>query len=367
MSRALDEKFMRLALREAERGIGWTSPNPAVGAVIVKDDRVLSKAWHRRAGEPHAEIEALRALRKPELAHRATLYVTLEPCCTHGRTPPCTDAIISAGFRRVVFGATDPNPLHAGYAITILKRAGIEVTHGVLRDECMALNAGFNKWITKGLPLVIAKAGLSVDGRLTRPPAEGQWLTSESSRMDAMRLRAHVDAILIGAGTLRADNPKLTVRGVPGYEEKQPLRVVITRNGHLPKDACVFNDAHRMRTLVYRAKPLRHVLHDLGRRGCTSVLIEGGGELLGSAFDARLVDRVHFYVAPLLCGGPTVIGGRGVGSTAESVSLANVSYSRIGPDLRITGDVAPAPEDRGKPSRSPVSGYRVPAAASAST
>jgi diaminohydroxyphosphoribosylaminopyrimidine deaminase/5-amino-6-(5-phosphoribosylamino)uracil reductase len=215
------------------------------------------------------------------------------------------------------------------------------VTHGVLGEECTALNGGFNKWVTQGLPLVIAKAGLSLDGRLTRPPAEGQWLTSESSRADAMKLRAQVDAIIIGAGTLRADDPLLTVRGVPGYEEKQPLRVVITRNGHLQKDARLLNDENRARTLVYRSKPLKQVLNYLGRRGCTSVMIEGGGELLGAAFDARVVDRIHFYVAPMLCGGPSVIGGRGVGATAESVSLKNVAYRRIGPDLRITGDVLP--------------------------
>ena len=360
MSRPADEEFMRLALREAERGIGLTSPNPAVGALVVKDGEIIGKGWHRRAGEPHAEIEAIHDLPKPAMAKGATLYVTLEPCCTHGRTPPCTDAIIAAGFRRVVFGATDPNPLHAGSAIAILRRARINVTEGVLAEECTALNAGFNKWITQGLPLVIAKAGLSLDGRLTRPPAEGQWLTSQPSRADAMKLRAQVDAILIGAGTLRADDPLLTVRGVAGFEEKQPLRVVITRNGHLPKEARLFNDEHRARTLVYRAKPLRQVLHNLGRRGCTSVMIEGGGELLGSAFDARVVDRIHFYVAPLLCGGPAVIGGRGAASTPESVALKNVSYRRIGPDLRITGDVLP------RPLNSPPRFQTTPAAVSAS-
>ena len=364
MSRAVDEEFMRLALREAEKGVGWTSPNPAVGAVIVKDGYVIGRGWHRRAGEPHAEIEAIHDLRKPDMAKGATLYVTLEPCCTHGRTPPCTNAIINAGFRRVVFGATDPNPMHAGNAINILRQARIAVTHGILADECTELNSGFNKWVTEGLPLVIAKAGLSLDGRLTRPPAEGQWLTSESSRADAMKLRAQVDAIIIGAGTLRADDPLLTVRGVPGSEDKQPLRVVITRHGHLPKEARLFNDEHRARTLVYRGKPLRQVLHDLGRRGCTSVMIEGGGELLGAAFDARVVDRIHFYVAPMLCGGPAVIGGRGAGSTAESVALKNVSYRRIGPDLRITGDVVPPMEVSS--SQSAPRFQTTPAAASAS-
>ena len=338
MSCADDVKFMRLALREAARGVGHTSPNPAVGAVIVKGGRVIAKGWHRCAGGAHAEIEALRALKKPGLARGATLYVTLEPCCTHGRTPPCTDALAQAGIARVVAGATDPNPRHAGRGFAIMEEAGVAVTAGILARECASLNAGFNKWIATGMPLVIAKAGLSLDGRLTRPPGEGAWLTCEESRADAMRLRARVDAILVGAGTVRADNPRLTVRGVRGAV-RQPWRVVLTRSGRLPKDAHLFSDAHRARTLVFRKKPLRAVLRDLGKRGCTSVMIEGGGELLGSAFDARLVDRVHFYLAPLLCGGPDAIGGKGAGGTRESPKLANVSFRKIGPDIRITADV----------------------------
>lgn len=348
MSLADDEKLMRLALREAARGLGHTSPNPVVGAVIVKSGRVLAKGWHRRAGQPHAEVEALRALKNSALARGATLYVTLEPCSTHGRTPPCTDAIVQAGFARVVVGATDPNPRHAGRGLTILKTAGIRVTGGILAPECAALNAAFNKWVTTGIPLVIAKAGLSLDGRLTRPAGEGQWLTSPESRADAMQLRAQVDAILIGAGTLRADNPQLTIRGIGKVPGKQPWRVVMTRRGRLPKSAHLFTDRHRDRTLVYRDKTLRAVLRDLAQRGCTSVMIEGGGELLGEAFDARLIDKVHFYLAPLLCGGRAVIGGCGAGSTAESVRLTNTLYRRIGPDLRLTAD---AEYPRGKRAR----------------
>ena len=338
MSRADDEKFMRLALREAARGVGCTSPNPAVGAVIVKSGRVIAKGWHRCAGGAHAEIEALRALKKPDLARGATIFVTLEPCCTQGRTPPCTDAIIGAGIARVVTGATDPNPRHAGRGFAVLKKAGVTVTEGILAEKCAALNAGFNKWITTGMPLVIAKAGFSLDGRLTRPPGEGAWLTSEQSRADAMRLRATVDAILVGAGTVRADNPHLTIRGMSG-ERRQPWRAVLTRSGHLPKDAHLFSDAHRGRTLVFRGKSLHAVLRDLGKRGCTTVMIEGGGKILGAAFDAGLVDRVQFYLAPLLCGGPDVIGGSGAGSTRESPGLENVSFRKIGPDIRITADV----------------------------
>ncbi len=333
-----DERFMRLALREARRGLGQTSPNPAVGAVIVRGGRIIARGFHQRAGLPHAEIEAIRALKKPELARGATLYVTLEPCSTHGRTPPCVEAIIGAGFARVVIGAIDPNPAHAGRGVGLLRAAKIAVTAGVLEVECRELNAAFNHWIVTKMPLVIAKAGMSLDGRLTRPPGEGQWLTSAASRADAQQLRAQVDAILIGAGTLRADNPRLTVRGLPGA--RQPWRVILTRSGKLPKDAHVFTDAHRARTLVYRGQSLRAVLRDLGKKQITSVLIEGGGEVLGEAFDRRLVQRVQFYVAPLLCGGPViVVGGCGAGATVESAQIVNPRYEKIGGDLRLTGEV----------------------------
>ena len=334
-----DEKFMRLALREAAKGLQQTSPNPSVGAVIVKAGRVIAKGWHRRAGGPHAEIEALRSLRNPDLARGSTMYVTLEPCCTHGRTPPCTEAIVNAGIARVVVGATDPNPRHAGRGFAILEKARVAVTHGMMEGECAALNAAFNKWVTTGLPLVTAKAGLSLDGRLTRAEGEGRRLTSDASRADVMRLRARVDAIIVGAGTVRADNPRLTVRGLRDGAHRQPWRVVLTRSGRLPKRAHLFCDAHRERTLVFLGKSLRAVLQNLAMRGCTAVMIEGGGALLGSAFDARLVDRVQFYLAPLLCGGPDVVGGLGAGSTRESPRLENAVFRKIGPDIRLTAEV----------------------------
>jgi diaminohydroxyphosphoribosylaminopyrimidine deaminase / 5-amino-6-(5-phosphoribosylamino)uracil reductase len=328
---------MRAALAEARRGLGRTSPNPAVGAVIVKGGRVISRGFHRRAGEPHAEIEALRALPRPGMARGAVIYVTLEPCSTHGRTPPCVDAILGAGLGRVVVGAIDPNPAHAGRGVDLLRAGGVEVTVGILENECRELNAAFNHWIVTKTPLVIAKAGMSLDGRLTRPPGEGQWLTSEASRFDAQALRAQMDAILIGAQTLRTDNPRLTVRGESNV--RQPWRVIVTRSGDLPMEAHVFTDEHRGRTLVFRGKSLRAVLRELGRLQVTSVLIEGGMRVLGDAFDRRLVQRVHFYTAPLLCGGPVpAVGGRGAGSTLESVRIANPHYTRIGDDLRMTGE-----------------------------
>jgi diaminohydroxyphosphoribosylaminopyrimidine deaminase/5-amino-6-(5-phosphoribosylamino)uracil reductase len=332
-----DEKYMRAALREAAKGLGHTSPNPAVGAVIVRGGRIIARGWHRRAGEPHAEIEAIRALRNPELARGATIYVTLEPCSTHGRTPPCCDAIRAHGFGRVAVGTVDPNPKHAGRGLSLLRKAGIEVVTGILEDECTSLNRAFNKWIVTRMPWVIAKAGLSLDGRLTRPPGEGQWLTNEGSRANAMQLRAQVDAILVGSNTVLRDDPKLTIRGVPGFEDKQPWRVVLTRSNRLSRKAKLFTDEHKARTIVYRDRSVREVLKDLGKKNITGVLIEGGGKVLGEAFDRRLVDEVHFYVAPLLCGGPDVIAGRGVGSTEESFLLSQAQYERLGEDIHVSG------------------------------
>jgi diaminohydroxyphosphoribosylaminopyrimidine deaminase/5-amino-6-(5-phosphoribosylamino)uracil reductase len=220
----------------------------------------------------------------------------------------------------------------------LLRAAGINVAVGVLEAECRALNAAFNHWIVTRMPLVIAKAAMSLDGRLSRPPGEGQWLSSPAARADAHELRARVDAILIGGQTLRSDNPRLTVRDAPST--RQPWRVIVSRGAELPAGAHVFTDEHRERTLVFRGKSLRSVLRDLGRREITSVLIEGGMRVLGEAFDRQLVHRVQFYVAPLLCGGPVVaVGGRGVASSLEAPRLRNPTYTKIGDNLRLTGEV----------------------------
>jgi len=333
----LDLKMMRLALKEARKGIGNTSPNPAVGAVLVKNGRVLAKGWHQAAGCPHAEIEALRSLKNKSSAKGATIYVTLEPCSTHGRTPPCCESIIASGITRVVYGARDPNPKHAGGADTILRQSGIEVLSGVLELECASLNRAWNKWIHTGLPFVVAKTGMSLDGRISSPKGR-RWITSEASRKDAMQLRATSGAILVGAETVRADNPSLTVRGIP--VKQQPLRVVWSRSGNLPSDCHLLTDEHREKTLVFEGKSLREVLQDLGRRGIEQVLIEGGGRTLGEAFDEGLVDHIVFYVAPVLIGGETPsVGGSGVENNARAIRLLNPTYTRIGDDIRIEGAV----------------------------
>jgi diaminohydroxyphosphoribosylaminopyrimidine deaminase/5-amino-6-(5-phosphoribosylamino)uracil reductase len=332
-----DERFMREALKEAKKAQGQTSPNPAVGAVLVVDNRVVAKGHHRGAGHEHAEIECLRNF-GAEVPGRATLYITLEPCSTVGRTAPCTDAILKAGIRTVVVGAVDVNPRHRGRGLTRLRDAGIRVREGVLAEDCARLNEAFNKWIVSRQPFVIAKCGMSLDGRLTRPPGESRWITGPSARHHARQLRSRVDAILVGAETVRVDNPRLTERGVRGG--RQPWRVVLTRSCNLPRGARLFADQWAGRTLVYKGISLTSVLKDLGKRSVTSVLIEGGGQVLGQALDARLVDKVQVYLGPILTGGPVIaFPGVGAQSTSNAIHLGDVSYGRIGESVCVTAYV----------------------------
>jgi diaminohydroxyphosphoribosylaminopyrimidine deaminase/5-amino-6-(5-phosphoribosylamino)uracil reductase len=349
---------MRLAIKEASRGLGLTAPNPAVGAVIVKNGRLLAKGYHRAAGLPHAEIDAIRKLEDrrwkigdrshPKLltpnsqlpAAGSTLYVTLEPCSSHGKTPPCTGAIIATGISRVVYGTRDPDKRHLGRATKILRKAGIEVTEGVLAEECAALNAYWNHRKRTGLPWVIAKAGMSLDGRIDSPPHR-RWITSTASRKEAMHLRASVEAILVGGGTVRADDPSLTIRGIKlAKNHPQPWRVVWSRSGKIPKKSKLLADAHRDRTLVYTGMTLRKVLRELGKRGISSVLIEGGGHTLGEAFDRNLVSEAHFFIAPVIQGGSVqAVGGRGRGSRAPAIQLTDVIHKKIGSDVMVSGKV----------------------------
>ena len=335
MTTGQHEKFMRAALKEARKALGRTSPNPAVGALLVVDRRIVSRGHHREAGRAHAEIECLRNFGAP-IPEGATLYVTLEPCSTAGRTAPCTNALINAGVRNVVIGTTDLNPRHSGRGIVELRNAGIQVLDGVLAEECRQLNEAFNKWIVTKQPFVIAKCGMSLDGRLTRPPGESRWITSRDARRHTHLLRAGVDAVLVGAETVRADNPRLTVRDIPGA--RQPWRVVVTRSGRLPSHAHLLSDQFAARTLIFKRRSLISVLDDLGKRSITSVLIEGGGEVLGEALDERLIDKVHIYLGPILTGGPIVaFAGKGVEKTADALRLRGVEYRQFGQSVVVTG------------------------------
>ena len=330
-----DEKLMRAALIEARRGAGRTSPNPAVGAILVINRKIVSKGHHSRAGAPHAEIECLRQFRRP-IPKDATLYVTLEPCATTGRTGPCTNAIIDAGVRHVVIGTTDPNPKNARRGIAALERAGISVRSGIIERECLELNEGYNKWITSKRPFVIAKCGMTLDGRLTAAPGESRWITSAASRRHSHQLRAQVDAILIGANTLRTDNPHLTIRGIRAAT--QPWRIVLSRSGRLPKSAHLFVDRFAHKTIVCRGTNLENVMRRLGEKEITSVLIEGGGDVLGQALDQGLIDKVQLYLGASLTGGSTIaFAGRGAGSTIQALRLCRIRYEQIGNDVCVSG------------------------------
>ena len=335
----IDEHFMMLALAEARKGVGLTSPNPPVGAVIVRDGELIATGWHRKAGEPHAEREAIRCAGEGADLKGTTIYVTLEPCSTCGRTGACTDTLIESGFSRVVYGARDVNPDHAGAADGILRAAGIEVLSGVLEDECEMLLRGFSKRMTSGLPWVIAKTAMSLDGRITRPDGEGQWLTGAEARAEAHRIRAEVDAIVVGGKTLRRDNPSLTIRGDAYREEKvQPWRVVLTQSGkeNLPLDAAVFTDKFKDRTLVHEDMSLEESLRELAELGCNTVLLECGGVLMRQFIEQGLVDEVAVFFAPVLTGGGDF--GFGVGQHFnKSLALEKMQLKQLAEDVLIRG------------------------------
>ena len=331
---------MGLALEAGRRGLGATSPNPPVGAVIVRDGELLGCGFHRRAGLPHAEIEAIRDARKnhpPEKLKGATLYVTLEPCSTRGRTGACTEALRNAGFGRVVIGTLDPNPWHNGAAAPILTKAGIEVMAGCREDEARDLIRYFQKWIITGRPWVIAKTAITLDGHTTLPEGKGRWLTGEEAREDVQRLRRECDAILVGGETVRRDNPFLTLRGPHAEGRDQPVRVVMSNSGDLPEGAHVFTDENWERTLTYRNNSLERVLISLGRRDICSVMMESGGRLFSEGLTQGLIDEVVLYIAPILGGGDR----RLMGIDHFMSRLHDVEVTTIGPDVKIRGRLRP--------------------------
>lgn len=337
-----DASWMRIALREAEKGLGRCSPNPAVGAALVNGGQLISKGYHRKAGRPHAEIEALSKAPASAICG-STLYVTLEPCSTFGRTPPCTDAIIANGVARVVVGSIDRNPVHVGRGIERLRSAGVRVTTGVLGEQCRLLNVGFDRWISSGRPWVIAKVAQSLDGRITRPPGESSGLTGIAAHRRVQTLRATVDAIMIGAETLRQDNPRLTVRGI--RNARQPWRVIVTRTGNVPSESKVLTDNFRDHTLVFQNRSWDEVLVDLGKRGVTRLLIEGGGQILGELLDADLIDEVWSFFAPLLTGGDKPsFGGKGVHDNVAAKVLHHARFERFESDILIRGFIR-SPEE----------------------
>ena len=376
-----DVSFMQLALRLARRGCGTTSPNPMVGAVLVKAGKIIGRGWHRCAGGPHAEIEALRDAQKHGRNPKgATLFVTLEPCCTHGRTPPCTEAIITANIKRVVIGATDPNPKHAGRGFKVLQRAGITVAHGILADDCTRLNESFNHWIVRRTPFVTVKAAMTLDGKIATASGESKWITGENARAYGMKLRQGSDAILVGVNTILADDPSLTVRSQKSevrsqYNNLRLQRIVLDSLARTPLTAKVVRDefaslttivagkhapkkrvavlAKKVRVIIAPAAnsklkikklklDLRWLLKKLGAENVTSLLVEGGGEVNASFLLGSLAQRVAFFYAPKILGGRSAhkaVAGDGAKSLSEVIQLRDIEWQRLGEDLLLTARV----------------------------
>lgn len=347
-----------------------------VGAVLVKGGEMIGRGWHRKAGLPHAEVEALQdAERNGHSAKGATLYVTLEPCSTHGRTPPCTDAIRAAGIQRVVVGAKDPNPDHAGRAFRLLRRARIKVVTGMLQNECSALNESFNQWVIHGTPLVTVKAAMTLDGKISTAKGESKWITGDKARAYAMKLRQVSDAILVGINTVLADNPSLTVRrrnaGARMPRDPKLRRIILDSMARTPLKAKVVTDECSALTtiVVSRRAPksqvaaltkqvrvlvapsaktsidLRWLLRKLGSENVTSLLVEGGGEVNASFLLGGFAHRVAFFYAPKILGGRDShkgVAGAGIERLEDAIQLSEIRWQKLGPDLLLAARVKTA-------------------------
>lgn len=355
---AWDEHWMSRAFDLAEKGRGYVEPNPLVGAVVVREGAAVGEGWHQRFGQAHAEIHALS--RAGNEAQGATLYVTLEPCCHHGKTPPCTEAILQAGIKRVVAAMEDPFPQVAGQGAARLREAGVLVDIGLMEARVRRINAPYLKLLRTGRPYVHAKWAMTLDGKIATRTGDSRWITGPGARRHSHELRGRMDAIIVGIRTVQADDPRLTVRP-PG--PRVPLRIVLDSRGRLP-DHCQLaatarespvlvvtadeSHASRLRNLgcEFLALPsssgrpaVTGLLDELGRRQLTNILVEGGSEVLGSFFDAGAVDEVHAFIAPRIAGGNalTAVAGHGVANIADALQLSEWEVERIDTDILIHG------------------------------
>ncbi len=360
---------MTLALKQARRGLGRTSPNPAVGAVLVKNGRVVGEGYHRVAGAPHAEVEAIRAAGSE--ARGSDLFVTLEPCNHHGRTPPCTEAILEAGIKKVWYGMNDPNPGVRGGGARTLSDAGVEVVGHVSENRCRRVNEVYLTNVTLRRPFVYLKLAMSLDGRIATRLGDSKWITSEESRFKVHRLRNRVSAIMVGIGTVLTDDPYLTTR-LAARRGHDAIRIVVDSNLRTPPDAAIFNPSSSSGVIIAARKDppadRRSVLEKQGakvvrtagrervdlpdlfsslyRIGVTSVLLEGGAELAWSALQARAVDRCLFFYAPIIIGGraaPSGVEGLGISRLEDAPKLIDVRAFRVGPDILMDGRVSYPP------------------------
>ena len=358
-----DEDYMRQALRLARKGLGKTSPNPMVGAVIVKDNRVIGKGYHHYFGGKHAEINAIEDAE--DSIDGATLYVTLEPCCYHGKTPPCVDAVIRNKIARVVIGTLDPNPKVSGKGVELLRQQGIETTVGVLEKECRSLNEAHSKYMTTGIPLVTAKFAQTIDGRIATAIGNSRWISSAQSRRLAHKLRTTHDAIMVGAGTVLTDDPQLTVRLFRG---RNPVRIIVDSRLIIPLDAAALTDQKTTPTIVATTPradaeklsrlrdmgvevlttgeskegvDLRQMLEMLGQRGISSVLVEGGARIITSLLRLNLVDNLVIIIAPKIIGkGIEAVGELNITGVSEALKLTFKKIYRMGADLVIEAKVS---------------------------
>jgi diaminohydroxyphosphoribosylaminopyrimidine deaminase / 5-amino-6-(5-phosphoribosylamino)uracil reductase len=368
---AEDRRFMALAMKLAAKASGFTSPNPMVGAVVVKDGHIVGQGYHRRHGDPHAEVEAL--LQAGPLARGATLYVTLEPCNHHGQTPPCTEAVLAAGICRVVIANSDPNPRVVGGGAAYLRGKGLIVDCGLLSELGGRLNEAFFKTARTGLPLVIAKAAASLDGKIATRTNDSHWITGDKARLWAHRLRHQVDAILVGVGTVLADDPQLTTR-LPGGKGRDAIRIILDSHLRLPLESRVLTvkSAAPAWVVCTASAPgdkisalqslgvevinapswdnrvdLKALLTILGERRLNSLLVEGGAEVHGAFFTAGLVDKFHLFLAPKFIGGrqaPGILGGQGIASLKEAHQAIGLSIHRLGPDVLLSGYLGNSPD-----------------------
>ncbi len=359
-----DSKFMREALRQARKGLGRTSPNPVVGAVIVKEGKIVARGYHHRAGLPHAEVEALSKLGGQ--APGATLYVTLEPCNHFGRTPPCTEAILRSGVQRVVVGMRDPNTEVSGGGSEFLRTNGVEVDAGVMESECRRLNEAYLKFLFHRRPFVIVKSALTIDGWSATATGDSKWITNEGSRHFVHGLRNQVDALMVGVGTVLADDPSLTTR-LKGRRGRDPLRIVVDTNLRIPLDAKVLDHKSTAQTLIvtgahtppeklerYQKKgvslltcPLKGERIDLGalmdilgERSVMTLLVEGGASIIGSMLRERLIDKFFIFTAPKLLGGDdgiSMASGPGARTMDDCLGLRDLEMRRFGGDILTVG------------------------------
>ena len=360
-----DSEYMRMALDHARKGCGFTAPNPMVGAVIVKEDRVIGQGWHEKYGQPHAEPNALVSCK--ESPEGAVMYVTLEPCCHYGKQPPCVDAIIRAGIQRVVIGSADPNPLVSGKGVQILREHGIQVTEHVLREECDRLNEVFFHFIQTRTPFVVMKYAMTMDGKIAAYTGDSKWITGESARNHVQQQRHRYTAIMAGIGTVLADDPLLTCR-IPGG--KNPVRIICDTALRIPLDSQIVKTAGQAPTVIAAGKnradsekqhaleqagcrvlrieetnghvDLRQLMEVLGEEQIDSILLEGGGSLHWSALESGIVRKVQAYIGPKLFGGAaakTPVEGTGVAAVSEAFLLKNSKIINLGEDFLIESEV----------------------------